>query len=144
MHLDTAVSHLHSPFKVQKTILGLFLFVFIFVACGGGDEVVEGETAVETPVPNAKTVCDESCRREGQCGDNADGQPVILGNSAQPETRNHDQTFPQDAEVSILATQEKILRYPTGEEQFQHLFFKVQLAKENGQVGWIADWCVVQ
>ena len=112
----TAVIYLPSRSWLNGMIF--ILCVFIITACGGGG----GEAATDAenpeaapPPPPAKIVCNDTCRNEGQCGENADGQPVILGNDRQPETRNHNQTFPHDADVNILQSKEMNLLRPVRE-----------------------------
>lgn len=145
MNFDTAVKYL--PARKWLQIGLLVLSVFIFAACGfigGGGEEAPAENPEATPLPSAKVTCSEICRNEGQCGDNADGQVVVLGNSVEPQTRIHDQLFPNDANVVIVDTQDKMVKRPTTGEEFLLPFFRARENVENGQEGWITSWCVTQ
>lgn len=132
----------HFNFSSQSWInfLILGLVFFLLTACGGGG--AEENPDATPPPPVAQTVCSELCRNQGQCGNNADGQPVVLGRDDQPSTRDPNQLFPHEASVNKLNMQEKIVRNPvtTIEENWQ--FFQVQMV-DSGQIGWVAGICVV-
>ena len=144
MCFKTAVTYLPSRSWLNGIVF--VLCVFIITACGGGGEAAPEAENPEAapPPPPAKIVCNDTCRNEGQCGENADGQPVILGNDGQPETRNHNQTFPHDADVNILQSKEMNLLRPAESEPFPLTFHLVQLSGENPQTGWVASWCIAQ
>ena len=129
------------PSRFWTTVFVLVLTFFLLTACGRGGDEAAGETP-ETAPPNAKTVCTEACRLQGQCGDNADGQPVVLGGTDQPTTHEPNQLFPQDASVNKLASQEKTVRRPETEIEETWQFFQVQMV-DGGQTGWVAAICLV-
>lgn len=125
--------------RVKNIVLpALFLLLlFSLGACGGGGD--DGE------VPTTRTgklECAEECVLYGQCGTNQDNKTVILGNSNQPETRNHNMTLPKDTAVTILSEQQKLVLFPETQREEPHLFYQVQL--EDGETtGWVAAWCVM-
>lgn len=119
-----------------------FLLVAILLtAClGGGEEA--GENPEAAPLPTALTVCTEQCRLQGQCGDNTDGQPVVLGMDIQPATKGHNQLFPQNTTINRLNSQDKIVRHPTTQLEETWQFVQIQTV-EGGQIGWVAGMCLV-
>lgn len=145
MCLKTAVPYLPSRSWINSIVILLCLFIITACGGGGGDEATEAENPeAAPPPPPAKIVCNDGCRNEGQCGENADGQPVVLGNADQPETRAHNQLFPHDADVNILDSRDMNLLRPAETEPFPLAFYLVQLVGENPQTGWVASWCIAQ
>ena len=122
----------------------LALVACMLTACfGGGDEGGEGgENPEGVPTPVVRTVCNENCRIQGQCGNNAAGQIFVLGQKDQPATYEHSQLFPQDAIVNKITVQDKLVRHPDGVEEVWS-FAQVQMV-EGGQTGWVAGMCLVE
>lgn len=114
------------------------LMLFSLGACrsgAGGEAGAAGRTG--------QLACTEECVLYGQCGTNQENKAVILGNSNQPETRNHNMTLPDDTAVTILSEQQKLVLFPVPlpEREDMQLFYQVQL--EGGETtGWVAAWCV--
>ena len=136
------------PFNQNpRFLINLFTFALVAIlltgCLGGGGEGGEGgENPEATPFPAARTVCTEQCRAQGQCGDNAAGQPVILGMDIQPATRGQNQLFPQDATVNKLGAQDRVVRHPQTNVEEIWQFVQVQMV-EGGQTGWVAGMCLI-
>ncbi|HID53707.1 MAG TPA: SH3 domain-containing protein [Anaerolineae bacterium] len=112
------------------------LLLFSLGACGGGGDDGEAPTA-----RTGKLDCAEECVLYGQCGTNQENKTVILGNSSQPETRNHNMTLPKDTAVTILSEQQKLVMFPETKIEAPELFYQVQ-TEDGATTGWVAAWCV--
>ncbi len=104
-------------------------------ACfGGGGE--------EQPAAAGQTVltCSEVCAQQGQCGQGVDGRPLILGRHDRPETREHTIVFNVDLPVTVLETRDQTIQSVDG--QFAMQPFSLVILNDNGQQGWVANWCL--
>lgn len=111
----------------------LIILLFTLSACGGGEQAPVTRTAQLT--------CAEDCSLQGQCGRNQSDQVVVLANSGQPATKNHNLTMTADTAVNIINETSLLLMFPRDGHQAPQVFYEVQ--GENGAVGWVAGWCVV-
>lgn len=108
--------------------------VLLSACFGGGGE--------EQPVATGQTVltCNEVCAQQGQCGTAVDGRPLILGRNDRPETRDHNLVFNADLPITVLETREEMVQSADG--QFAMQLFSLVILNDNGQQGWVANWCV--
>ena len=119
----------------------LFLLLLVTLsACGGS-----GNGGENTAARRGKLACAGECALYGQCGQNQADNTVILGNTGQPETRNHNMTLPQDTAVIILGEQPELLYFPPSElgpeREEMHNFYQIQ-TEDGAATGWVAAWCV--
>ncbi|HRQ36797.1 MAG TPA: hypothetical protein PLD25_02650 [Chloroflexota bacterium] len=105
-------------------------------ACFGGGGAEEQSVATGQTV----LICNEVCAQQGQCGKATDGRPLILGRSDRPETRDHNLVFNADLPVTIVETRVETIQAAEG--QFSMQQFSLVILNDNGQQGWVADWCV--
>ncbi len=138
---------MRSYYKTPRFLINLFTFAlatFLLTACfgSGGSGEEGGENPEVAPTPVVRTVCNEACRVQGQCGNNVDGQIFVLGREDQPTTREHTQLFPHDGIVNKLNVQDKLVRYPGGVDEIWQ-FSQVQMV-EGGQTGWVANMCLIE
>lgn len=104
-------------------------------ACfGGGGE--------EQPAAAGQTVltCNEVCAQQGQCGQGVDDRPLVLGRHDRPETREHTVVFNTDLPITVLETREQTIQSVDG--QFATQQFSLVIINDNGQQGWVANWCL--
>jgi hypothetical protein len=111
----------------------------LLAACSGGGDAQEQAAPEATAVPVILT-CSEMCLQQGQCGSAADGRTLILGHSDHPETQNHDLVFNADALITIQETREQMIQ-PINNQPYMQPFSRIVL-NENGQQGWVANWCI--
>lgn len=110
-------------------------------ACGllGGDQEAT-EADVQQAEIRLRLECTDSCRERGQCGVLENEETVVLGHSVSPHTTNHDVLFPNGTIVTEMQTQSRTASSQV-EERLNILFHEVRA--DDGQRGWVADWCVV-
>lgn len=103
-------------------------------ACfGGGGEQPTADQTVLT--------CSEMCAQQGQCGTGTDARLLVLGRSDRPETRDHDLVFNSDLPITIQQTREEMVQSALDGQTMMQPFSFVVL-NENGQQGWVANWCL--
>ena len=104
-------------------------------ACFGGGGGEEQPAAGQTVL-----TCNEVCAQQGQCGQGIDDRLLILGRSDRPETRDHNLVFNADLPITILETRDETIQSVDG--QFATQPFSLVILNDNGQQGWVANWCV--
>ena len=116
---------------------GVCTAVTLSACLGGGD----GE---EQPVAAGQAVltCNEMCAAQGQCGTAVDGRALVLGHSDRPQTRDHNLVFNVDLPVTVLEVREQTIQPMDNQPYVQP--FSLVILNDNGQQGWVANWCVAQ
>jgi hypothetical protein len=136
------LKHLLQPRWMPLVWLLLLFLLLLLTAClGGGDDAAQDVAAPETAVQQTGSLtCSNICQIQGQCGTAADGRILILANSSQPATRNHNAVLENDSPVFILEQQSRTVADPAG--NISNLdFFAVQ-PTGGGPASWVAGSCV--
>jgi hypothetical protein len=124
---------------------GVFLLVSTLSACFGGTSgtpaPVLGHVQLLALDTTANVTCSTECAETAQCGDTAERGKVVLLSTAGPKTENHDVALNDNSPVTVVFSQEEIMRRMSTNDTPPLKFYQVIIeGRENP--AWVAGFCI--